>query len=180
MARLWKGASMRRVLIPTDFSEATLHVTREAVSWVTAMGGELLLLHVVPDLCLRWLDGRALSFIDRARLEAAYEELREEGLERFSRWLPYPPEGCRRLVVVGHTAEAIIRVAQVEGVDLIIMRARTRKWWWPALPGSVTNTVMHRASVPVMVWAGVDRMASDGWWRGTSSRHEWDTASLSH
>jgi nucleotide-binding universal stress UspA family protein len=62
---------MRRVLVPTDFSEDASLMTREAASWVTAMDGELLLLHVVPDICLRWLDHRALSFIDRARLEAA-------------------------------------------------------------------------------------------------------------
>ena len=56
---------MRRVLVPTDFSEAALLVTREAVSWVDAIGGELLLLHVVPDICLRWLDHLSISFIDQ-------------------------------------------------------------------------------------------------------------------
>lgn len=55
---------MRRVLVPTDFSEAALPVTREAMSGVDAIEGELLLLHVVPDFFLRWLDHLAITFID--------------------------------------------------------------------------------------------------------------------
>jgi nucleotide-binding universal stress UspA family protein len=59
-----KGSFMRRVLVPTDFLEAGLLMTGEALSWVEIMGGELLLLHVVPDIVLRWLDPLAITFID--------------------------------------------------------------------------------------------------------------------
>jgi hypothetical protein len=46
------------------------------------------------------------------------------GERKFSAWLPYlANERCRTLIVVGDTAEAIIEGTQVEGVDLIIMRA---------------------------------------------------------
>jgi nucleotide-binding universal stress UspA family protein len=171
-----KGSSMRRVLVPTDFSEAALFVTREAVSWVDAMGGELLLLHVVPDMYLRWLDHMAITFVDQTRLEAAYDELREEGQRKFSTWLPYPDhERCRTLVVVGDTADAIVEVAQVEMVDLIIMPAPQRRWWRPTLVGSVTDAVMRRASVPVVAWAGLDQMACNGFWQGGRRSHERDT-----
>jgi nucleotide-binding universal stress UspA family protein len=169
-----KGSFMRRVLVPTDFSEAALLVTREAVSWVDAMGGELVLLHVVPDIYLRWLDHLAIAFIDRTTLEAAYEELREQGQRKFSTWLSYPDkERCRTLVVVGDTADAIVEVAQREMVDLIIMRAPKRRWWRPILP-SVTDAVMRRASVPVVVWAGLNKIASSGFWQGARRPHERD------
>ncbi|HSF28980.1 MAG TPA: universal stress protein [Candidatus Tectomicrobia bacterium] len=154
---------MHRVLVPTDFSEAALLVTREAVSWVTARGGELLLLHVVPDICLRWLDHLAITFTDQTRLAAAYQELREEGHRKFSTWLPHPDnERHRTLVVVGDTANAIVEVAQVEMVDLIIMRAPRRRWWRPILAGSVTYSVMRKACAPVVVWAGLERMSCGG------------------
>jgi nucleotide-binding universal stress UspA family protein len=118
-----KGAVMRRVLVPTDFTEAALLVTREALSWVDAIEGELLLLHVVPDIFLGWLDHLAISFIDQSRLESTYEDLCAEGHRKFSTWLPYQAhERCRTLVVVGDTADAIIEVAQVEAADMIIMR----------------------------------------------------------
>jgi nucleotide-binding universal stress UspA family protein len=164
---------MHRVLVPTDFSEAALLVTREAVPWVTAIGGELLLLHVVPDICIRWLDHPAITLIDETRLAAAYEELREEGHRRFSTWVPHPDnERYRTLVVVGDTANAIVEVAQLEMVDVILMRAPRCRWWRPILGGSVTDSVIRRACVPVIVWPDVNRMSS-----GTIFRrpHERDT-----
>jgi len=166
---------MRRVLVPTDFSEAALLVTREAMSWMDAIEGELLLLHVVPDIFLRWLDHLAITFIDQSRLESAYEDLRAEGQRTFSTWLPYQAhERCRMLVVVGDTADAIIKVAQVEAADVIIMRAPKRRWWRPVLAGSVTDTVMRRAPVPVVVWAGLEQMSSSGCWQGLWHPHEQD------
>jgi nucleotide-binding universal stress UspA family protein len=172
---LMKGAFMRRVLVPTDFSEAALIVTREAMSWVEAMGGELLLLHVVPDLYLRWLDRPAITFIDQTRLKAAYEDLREQGQQQFSAWLPYPDnERCRTRVAVGDTADVIVEVARVEMVDLIIMWTAKRRWWRPILAGSVVEAVMRRASVPVVVWAGLEQMASGGFWQEARRPHERD------
>jgi nucleotide-binding universal stress UspA family protein len=170
-----KGAVMRRVLVPMDFTEAALLVTREAMSWVDAIEGELLLLHVVPDISLGWLDHLAISFIDQKRLESAYEDLCAEGQRKFSTWLPYQAhERCRTLVVVGDTADAIIEVAQVEAADMIIMRAPNRRWWRPILAGSVTDTVMRRARVPVVVWAGLEHMSFSECWQGVRHPHEQD------
>jgi nucleotide-binding universal stress UspA family protein len=170
-----QGAVMRRVLVPTDFTEAALLVTGEAMAWVDDIEGELLLLHVVPDIFLGWLDHLAISFIDQSRLESAYEDLCAEGQRKFSAWLPHQAhERCRTLVVVGDTANAIIEVAQVEAADVIIMRAPKRRWWCPVLAGSVTDTVMRRAPVPVVVWAGLEQMSSSGCWKGIRHSPEQD------
>jgi nucleotide-binding universal stress UspA family protein len=170
-----KGVFMRRVLVPTDFSETAWLVTAEALSWVEAIGGELLLLHVVPDIVLRWCDDLAISLIDRTRLEAAYGELCEEGQRRFSTWLPSAAhERCRTFVTVGETADAILKVAQAEKVDVIIMRAPKRRWWRPPLAASVTDTVMRKAPVPVVVWAGLQKPAG-GCWQGVWRPDEQNT-----
>jgi nucleotide-binding universal stress UspA family protein len=132
---------------------------------VDLQGGELLLLHVVPDMFLRRLDRMAITFIDQTRLESAYEELCEEGQRQFPAWLPYSAsERCRTFVMVGDRADAILGMAQDEAVDLIIMRAPRRRWWRPLLVGSVTDTVMRRARMPVVVWAGLDQMSSNRCW----------------
>ena len=158
---------MRRVLVPTDFTTAALFVTREALSWVDAIDGELLLLHVVPDICIRWLDRQSITFIDESRLASTYDELCAEGQRQFSSWLPsLAHERCRTRVVVGDTADAIIEVAQVEAVDVIIMRAPKRRWWRSVLIGSVTDTVMRRAPIPVVVWSGLNQLLSTRCWKG--------------
>jgi nucleotide-binding universal stress UspA family protein len=171
-----KGTFMCRVLIPTDFSAAALHVTREALSWVDAMGGNLLLLHVVPDIYLRWLDQLAMTFIDQTRLEAAYEDLREQGQREFSTWLPLAVhEHCRTRVAVGDVADTILKVAQEEMADVIIMRVPRRRWWRPILAGSVTDTVRRSAPVPVVVWDGLGNMASSALWPEAHRPEERDT-----
>jgi nucleotide-binding universal stress UspA family protein len=164
---------MCRVLVPTDFSEAAWLVTRAALSYVDAVGGELLLLHVVPDLYLCWLDHLAMTFIDQTRQEAAYDELRAEGHRQFSTWLPSSAyERCRTLVAVGETADTILKVAQAEMADVILMRAPTRHWWRPMLTGSVTDAVRRRASVPVVVWGGLNKKAARGIWQEARRPHE--------
>ena len=158
---------MPRVLVPTDFSETAWLMTRAALSWVETMGGEVLLLHVVPDMFLCWGDHLASSFIDQERLEAAYEELRAEGHRQFSTWLPHSAhERCRTFVTVGETAAAILKVAEAEKVDVILMRAPKRRWWRPILAGSVTYTVMRRAPAPVVVWAGLEPQPAGECWQG--------------
>ena len=86
-----------------------------------AIDGELILLHVVPDICIRWLDHLSISFIDQSKLESAYEDLRVEGQRNFSTWLPNQlHQRCRTRVMVGNTADAILEAAQVDAADVII------------------------------------------------------------
>src|SRR5262245_56646600 len=45
---------MKRILVPTDFSTPSLAALTQAVHYTQAVGGELLLLHVVEGAPLRW------------------------------------------------------------------------------------------------------------------------------
>jgi nucleotide-binding universal stress UspA family protein len=160
-----KGAFMCRVLIPTDLSEAALRVTGEIASWADTVGGELLLLHVVPDIYIGWLDQLALSFIDQARLEAAYGELRERGRRMVSTWLPPTlQDRCGTIVAVGGLVNTILTVAQEERVDAIILRAAKRRRWLPSRGNCVAEAVKRKASLPVLIWDGVANIASVGLW----------------
>jgi nucleotide-binding universal stress UspA family protein len=163
---------MLRVLVPTDFSPTSLRVIRQVRAWVEAIGGEVLLLHVVPNIDLPWLDCLATIFVDQAQRETAYEHLYAESHRKFSTWLPYPENACcRTLVVVGHTADAIVQVAQAEGVDLIVMRAPRRRRWRPMLLGSVTDSVIRRAPVPVVVCLGLEPVLLSALWMHTRDSH---------
>jgi hypothetical protein len=113
-----------------------------------------------------------MTFIDQTRLEAAYEDLREQGQQEFSAWLPYAVhERCRTHVAVGDIANTILDVAQEDLADVIIMRAPQRRWWRSILAGSVTDAVRRRASVPVIVWDGHEKMVSRGMWSEAQPPH---------
>jgi hypothetical protein len=44
------------MLVPTNFSDTSQAVIRYLLLWMNAVGGELVLLHVVPEILSRWSD----------------------------------------------------------------------------------------------------------------------------
>ena len=60
---------MKRILVPTDFSTPSLAALTQAVHYTQAVGGELLLLHVVEGEPLRWYAVDGLPEAPSARLD---------------------------------------------------------------------------------------------------------------
>jgi len=58
---------------------------------------------------------------------------------------------ARRLLVKGHAAENILRTAQEEDCDLVLLGAYGRSRFLAALFGSTVDDVVHNATIPVMV-----------------------------
>lgn len=54
-------------------------------------------------------------------------------------------------IVEGPAAEAILRIAQLEGCDLIVMGSRGLGMVQGLLLGSVSYRVLHHATIPVLV-----------------------------
>jgi nucleotide-binding universal stress UspA family protein len=59
---------MKRILVPTDFSTPSLAALTQAVRYTQAVGGELLLLHVVEGAPLRWYAADGLPEAPSARV----------------------------------------------------------------------------------------------------------------
>jgi nucleotide-binding universal stress UspA family protein len=60
---------MKRILVPTDFSTRSLAAFTQAVHYTEAVGGALLLLHVVEDTPLRWYAADGLPEAPSTRLD---------------------------------------------------------------------------------------------------------------
>ncbi len=58
---------------------------------------------------------------------------------------------AKRLLVKGHVAEEILKAAQEENADLILIGAYGRSRFLSALLGSTVDDVVHSATIPVMV-----------------------------
>jgi hypothetical protein len=59
-----KGISMGRMLVPANFSDTSRAMMRYLLPWMNAVGGELFLLHVVPEILSRWSDVIDTMFIE--------------------------------------------------------------------------------------------------------------------
>ncbi len=116
---------MKRILVPTDFSTPSLAALAQAVHYTQAVGGELLLLHVVEGAPLRWyavdglpdgpsafLDPTAQLVLPQLPQPRLSRDLCAEAEWKLTPLLPPQPDRFRALVTVGQAAEEIVRVAR--------------------------------------------------------------------
>lgn len=117
---------IKRILCPTDLSPHSGKAMRYATALARAHGAELIFFHCTPDV-----DGE--------------EKLKASVLEHTG------PANARLIVAnAGDIGEAIMMKAQLEAVDLIVMRSRRRPHR-AALLGSTAESVCRSAPCPVLV-----------------------------
>lgn len=140
--------NLKRILVPTDFSESARHALRYGCSFSREYEAELLLLHVVENLTVGYASDlfpvpmaevfEEISGYARAELAKLGAEAREKGI------------GVRELVVQGKPSAEIVRVAREETVDMIVLGTHGKGMLDKALFGSTAERVIRRAPCPVL------------------------------
>lgn len=128
---------LKKILVPTDFSECSDAAVRHGFELARTFDATVHLLHVVDDLPIPMVEV----------LEHSQEEARK-------RLLASVRESDRPRAVVACTIAApvaeILRYAQDESIDLIVMGTHGRGFVAHALIGSVAERVVRRAPCPVL------------------------------
>lgn len=139
----------RKILVPLDGSTSAEGALESAATLAGSFGAEVLLVGVL-DLTAGMYDvySEAFSPLD---LKAQLEKFIETALERARTQIEARGLRARRFVEVGVPHEEIARLAQAEGVDLIVMTTHGRKGLSHLLLGSVTEKVIRTAPCPVLV-----------------------------
>ena len=136
---------LKQILIPIDFSDYSDQALRWGVSLAQKYGAQLLLLHVIPEVLeevsARESAGEQLVIELTAEVEAQLHEIARQGLK----------EGVAVDVRVadGEPADAILRMARQEKVDLIVMGTHGRTGLSHLLLGSTAEAVVRAAACPV-------------------------------
>jgi nucleotide-binding universal stress UspA family protein len=95
--------------------------------------------------------GRVVDRPPRPEPEAVRRDPSDEALTRLRDLISNAFQGpWNAEVALGHPAEAIVRVAQERGVDLIVMSTHGRTGLQHALMGSVAEKVVRLAPCPVL------------------------------
>ncbi len=147
------------VLVPTDFSEAS----RVVVRWVPRLRElgmrRVTLVHVIDQRSFEHAGAgfdiskliREAEEDARKRLEELVEELRREGVEAdYVKPIPY-----------GFPEAEIARAAEKIGATMVVMSSRGRGWLRDVLFGSVSEGVVRRCQVPVLVVKSPERTVED-------------------
>ena len=138
-----------RILCPTDFSEPACKAIRAAGEVAEKFSSELILVHVVGAIPALDTPTGMVGF-DVAAYQKELTDSAEKSLqERIDKHIP-ETVNARTLVVHGEAAHEIVRVANEEGVDLLVMSTHGATGWRERIFGSVTEKVVRHAECPVL------------------------------
>ena len=157
------------ILVPTDFSDPAHQALHHAAEEAALHGARVTLLHVLPahgGTDVYYVSGRPeqssqgrydpiaggrLGGMPPAQPTTVRRDLGEEAITQLNDLVP---EACRGSWNVetasGNPADAIVRLAQERGADLIVMGTHGRTGLQHVLLGSVAEKVVRHAPCPVL------------------------------
>lgn len=133
----------KKILCPTDFSEAAYEGLLCAMKLATPGVTELCVVHVdAPTDVTSSLGDATDSAMRRAAAVGNLSAILEEQVS--------PSINSRPLLRSGNAALEIVRAAKEEGADLIVLTTHGAAGWRPGLLGAVADEVLRLAPCPVL------------------------------
>lgn len=134
---------MKKILFPVDFSHVTGTLLSAATSLARDRDAEMIILHVQEPL-EAYMAGEFYCAPIEPDMQAIKNLLHT--IRPTDRHVPY-----RHLLLAGDPATEILRTAEKEEVEMIVMSTHGRSGLSRVLMGSVAEAVLRRAKVPVMI-----------------------------
>ena len=154
------------ILAPIDFSEHSQEALKTAAEMAKAFGAELLLIHAVPAIPRL---PSAREFFHEAEYEAALHKEAEQRLGELVQDLTDNGIRARAEVeIANEVGMEILRSAEHNGVDMIVIATHGMTGWHKLAFGSVAEKVVKMATCPVLVLRAA-RKAGDE--EASSRRH---------
>jgi nucleotide-binding universal stress UspA family protein len=141
-----------RILVASDGSECALKAAHDAVMMASKFDVPLTALYVfsVPATVATF-GGAQMGTVDPQVIEDWAEEMTQAVAERTGRVLEDAGVPCAFRAERGYPAEEIVRVAEEEGCDLIILGSRGHGTLRSRLLGSTSDWVLHHARCSVLI-----------------------------
>ena len=140
---------IRRILYPTDFSEATQVAANYACDLADKFEAELHVLHVLHDLTML-MPYTAVALWARPERIAEIVDRAEELIAVVPDAAWSQGKAVVRKVRVGHVADEITTYARQHAIDLIVIGTHGHTGWKHAVLGSIAEKVVRTAGCPVL------------------------------
>lgn len=146
---------IKRILWPTDFSDASYEALSRALELCAHFSAELVAVHVVPEIPR--ITPVSEAGVEKPGLAAALKKYEAE-LHNTARQKLHEiirervPKDVRSAVIVtrGEPASEILRAAEDERVSLIVTATHGLSGWRQLVFGSVAERVVRLATCPVL------------------------------
>jgi nucleotide-binding universal stress UspA family protein len=140
--------AIKKILFPIDLTENASKLLPYVFSLSEKYKSRIYLLHVVQDLN-KWgklyVPHPSMDTFQKEAIEAAKNALQTLCEEQLQRCPDF-----KTIVVSGDAAQEILKVIASERIDLVIMGTHGRKGLEHVIFGSVAETVVKNAPVPVL------------------------------
>jgi len=141
--------SIKRILVPTDFSEPSTEAQATALSFARAFGATIDVVHVAVEATYALPPPVDVATVplDMSRvLEQVGRSLSDEEARVRAAGIP-----CESNLLVGRPDTEIVAHAEKTHADLIVMGTHGRSGIGHALLGSVAERVVQHARCPVLI-----------------------------
>jgi universal stress protein A len=148
--------SIRRILVPIDFSNHSLFALTYADTFAKELGAEMVLVHVVertpyeiyaaqgflPDVPLYPLVNNQLLDLEYIKTET------KKQLDKLASDRRGGP--CKTVVLDGHPVDQILEAAKTHKCDLLVICTHGRTGLSHLLMGSVAEKIVRLSQIPVL------------------------------
>ncbi len=138
---------LKKILCTVDFSDAEHPAVQCAKTLATLSGSSILLLHVMSSRDMYERLGLVPKEVDKHM--AVYREATQKQMDEFIA-KHFSGGNVSGILLEGKAAETIVRVAENQNIDLIVMGTHGRQGFNKLLFGSVANEVVRTAGCPVL------------------------------
>jgi nucleotide-binding universal stress UspA family protein len=149
----------RDVLIGYDGSDNAKLALRQAIEIAQSSNARLTVMSVVPDVAATvqgaWLAGANPQQLEQEMTDQVSATL-EEAIAQVPEEVP-----VTKLLGHGHAGPALISAIEEQGCDLVVVGTRGRGAMKSLFLGSVTEHLVSRSSVPIVVVPPPDRLRED-------------------
>jgi universal stress protein A len=142
--------SLKRILVPVDFSKDSLNAVAYAAEFARPFGAELLLLYVVEPIYYATPTDPYAVNANVATLIEEQRRLGEQQLARIGADLKKKGQHFRALIKSGSPPQLITDTAKRQRANLIIMATHGRTGLAHMFMGSVAEKVVRTAACPVL------------------------------
>lgn len=141
---------IRRILVPTDFSEISIAALEEAMEWARDLGAEVTALFVMQPLVYATPPFFYGALPEHGTIEQEQQRMARAELAELERRFARRKIPLRTRIETGIPHEAITSVARRTRTDLIVMATHGRTGLSHAFLGSVAERVLRTAPCAVL------------------------------
>jgi nucleotide-binding universal stress UspA family protein len=140
--------AFKSILFATDFSESSDHAFEYAYTVAKCFDAKLLVLHIINELVD--LRGFYVPHISIDKLEEEMAESAHKMMEKFIETHAQGYDHLESIVAPGIPYDEILKKAEEESVDMIVMGTHGRTGLDHVLFGSTAEKVVRKSEIPVM------------------------------